>query len=88
MATGWSAKSTLEYRPDMTFSGFVTVTAGAGPTTSPVSGAWSVSGGTSDRFALTLTPTGGKPGTVQIRVVDRDNLVNETDGGTARRIVD
>jgi hypothetical protein len=84
---GMVATSTLEYRPDMTFSGFVTIAAGAGPTTSPVSGAWSVAGA-ADHFALTLTPTGGKPGTVQIRVVDRDNLVNETDGGTARRIVD
>ncbi len=83
---GMAAKSTLEYRPDMTFSGFVTVTAGTGPTTNAVSGAWSVSGGTSDRFALTLHPAEGEPGTVQLRVVDRDNLVNETDGGTARRI--
>jgi hypothetical protein len=84
---GMVARSTLEYRPDMTFSGFVTVTGGAAPATSAVSGAWSVAG-TADRFALTLSPTGGKPGTVQLRVVDRDNLVNETDGGTARRIVD
>ena len=84
---GMAAKSTLEYRADMTFSGFVTVTGGAAPATSPVSGAWSVTG-SADHFALTLTPTGGKPGTVKIRVVDRDNLVNETDGGTARRIVD
>jgi hypothetical protein len=85
---GMVAKSTLEYRPDMTFSGFVTVTGSAGPATNAVSGAWSVSGGSSDRFALTLSPTGGKPGTVQLRVVDRDNLVNETDRGTARRIAD
>jgi hypothetical protein len=85
---GMVAKSTLEYRPDMTFSGFVTVTAGAGPKTNAVSGAWAVSGGTSDRFALTLSPAGGKPGTVQLHVVDRDNLVNETDAGTARRIAD
>ncbi len=85
---GMAVKSTLDYRPDMTFSGFVTVTAGTGPTTNAVSGVWSVSGGTSDRFALTLHPAEGKPGTVQLRVVDRDNLVNETDGGTARRIAD
>jgi len=85
---GMVATSTLEYRADMTFSGFVTVTGTAGPTTSAVAGQWSVAGAAGDHFALTLTPTGGKPGTVQIRVVDRDNLVNETDGGTARRLAD
>jgi hypothetical protein len=72
----------------MTYSGLVTVTmADAAVTTSQVSGGWSVTGATSDRFALTLTPGVGKAGTVQLRVVDRDNFVNETDGGTARRIV-
>ncbi len=81
--------STLQYRPDMTFSGFVTIAmSGAGLTTNPVAGGWSVAGATTDRFALTLSPTGGPPGTVQLRVVDRDNLVNETDGGTARRVGD
>jgi hypothetical protein len=86
---GMVANTTLAYRPDMTFSGFVSVTmSGTGLTTHAVSGGWSVTGATSERFALTLSPTEGKPGTVQLRVVDRDNLVNETDGGTARRIVD
>jgi len=84
---GMVTTSTLAYRPDMTFSGFVTATiSGTGLTTHAVAGAWSVTGATTDRFALTLTPTGGLPGTVQLRVVDSDNLVNETDGGTARRI--
>ena len=84
---GMVTRTTLEYRPDMTFSGFVTITmSGAGPTTHAVAGGWSVTGATTDRFALTLSPAGGPPGTVQLRVVDRDNLVNETDGGSARRI--
>ena len=86
---GMVTSSTLHYRPDMSFSGFVTITmSGAGLTTNPVAGRWSVTGAATDRFALTLSPTGGPPGTVQLRVVDRDNLVNETDGGTARRIGD
>ncbi len=84
---GMATSSTLQYRPDMTFSGFVTITmSGTGLTTHPVAGGWSVTGATTDRFALTLSPAGGPPGTVQLRVIDRDNLVNETDGGSARRI--
>jgi hypothetical protein len=84
---GMVARSTLQYRPDMTFSGFVTLTlSGTALSTNPVAGEWSVTGATTDRFALTVSPAVGSPGTVQLRVVDRDNLVNETDGGTARRI--
>lgn len=86
---GMSTITTIACRPDMTYSGFVTLmTPGAGPTTHAVSGRWSVTGAASGRFALTLTPNEGKPGTVQLRVVDADNLINETDGGAARRIAD
>ena len=82
------ARTTLEYRPDMTFSGFVTVqVAGSDPSTHAVAGVWSIAAATADRFALTLAPADGPPGTVQLRVVDRDTLVNETDGGSARRVV-
>lgn len=84
---GMVARSTLEYRPDMTFSGFVTIAlSGTALATNAVAGAWAVAGATTDRFALTVSPSGGNPGTVQLRVVDRDNLVNETDGGVARRV--
>lgn len=84
---GVATTTTIDCRPDMTYSGFVTVTTpGAGQSTHAVSGGWSVAGAAGDRFALTLDPAEGKPGTVQLRVVDRDNLVNETDGGLARRV--
>lgn len=87
LGEGMVATTTIAYRPDMTFSGFVTVTMpGVGPATRAVEGGWSVTAAVQDRFALTLSPAEGSPGTVQLRIVDRDNLLNETDGGTARRV--
>jgi len=81
-------RTRLAFRGDMTAAGEVTVAVPGGePLVQAVSGAWAVAEATAERFTLLLDFAGGEPGRVRLRVVDADRLANETDGGSARRLV-
>jgi len=87
LGEGLRVRSMLTYREDMTYAGTVTVSRnGAETTTRAVRGAWEIAAADAETLILSLVPSSGTPGSVRLRVVDPDNLVNETDGGTARRI--
>ena len=84
---GGGVRTRLTFAGDMTVAGEVSVAVpGDAPVVRPISGEWAVEDASAERFTLLLRLTGGAPGRVVLRVVDPDTLVNETDGGSARRL--
>jgi hypothetical protein len=83
------ARTTLTFNADMGFAGQVAVTvADAAAEIHTVTGTWAIPEATGDGFVLALTPRNGTSTRTELRVLDRDTLVNSADGGRARRLPD
>jgi hypothetical protein len=86
---GLTTNTTLTYNADGTYSGVVTQSYQGISVPQPTNGTWTVQPVSESKFSLTVAPAGrnmGGPATAVLRVLDGNNLYNDTDRYQARRV--